>query len=90
MKSKRRDIEGRDIVGRDSKRRVTPELIDFHIKRAHRLRKESFRNTGRAIAAWLVNCRMGRAKRLGKNFFPEFDLLDSRSLYDSFHDESQL
>lgn len=72
MKSKRRDIEGRDIVGRDivgrdSKRRVTPELIDFHIKRAHRLRKESFRNTGRAIAAWLVNCRMGRAKRLGKN-----------------------
>ena len=33
---------------------------------------------------------MGFAARLGKNFFPEFDLLDSRSLYDSFHDESQL
>ena len=62
MKSKRRDIERRDIVGRDTKPRVTPELIDFHIKRAHALRKESFRNTGRAIAAWLVNCRMGRAR----------------------------
>ena len=36
----------RDIAGRDTKPRVTPELIDFHIKRAHALRKEAFATRG--------------------------------------------
>ena len=42
---------------------VTPELLDFHIKRAHAMREEAFRDMGRAIMAWLVSCRMGRAER---------------------------
>jgi hypothetical protein len=48
---------------REASRRVSPDLLDFYIKRAHALREEAFRDTGRAIAAWLVNRRMGRAKR---------------------------
>ena len=44
---------------RDSSRRVTPELIDFHIKRAHQLRVDFYRDMWRAIAALLV-----RLKRL--------------------------
>jgi hypothetical protein len=44
---------------RDSPRRVTPELIDFHIKRAHQLRVEAWRDMWRAIGALLV-----RLKRL--------------------------
>jgi hypothetical protein len=49
----------RDIAVCDTKRRVTPELIDFHIKRAHRLRSEAWRDMWRAIGALLV-----RLKRL--------------------------
>ena len=44
---------------RDSSRRVTPELLDFHIKRAHQLRAEAYRDMWRAIGALLV-----RLKRL--------------------------
>ena len=47
-------------VRRDTSRRVTPELIDFHIERAHQLRVEAYRNMWRAIAALLI-----RLKRLG-------------------------
>jgi hypothetical protein len=39
---------------RDISRRITPDLLDFYIKRAHALREERFRNAGRAIAARLV------------------------------------
>jgi hypothetical protein len=46
-------------VRRDTVRRVTPQLIDFHIKRAHQLRVESYRNMWRAIGALLI-----RLKRL--------------------------
>ena len=59
----RRDIERRDIEGRDNTRRVTPELLDLHIKRAHAMREETFRDMGRAIMAWFVSCGMGRSKR---------------------------
>jgi hypothetical protein len=44
---------------RDASRRITPDLLDFYIKRAHALREECYRDIGRAIAAWLV-----RLKRL--------------------------
>ena len=54
MKPKRRDIERRDTT-----RRVTPELLDFHIKRAHQLRADFYRNMWRAIGVLLV-----RLKRL--------------------------
>ena len=46
-------------VRRDTSRRVTPELIDFRIKRAHQLRIEAYRDMWRAIGALLV-----RLKRL--------------------------
>jgi hypothetical protein len=39
--------------------RVTPDLLDFHIKRAHALREECFRDMWRATAALLL-----RLKRL--------------------------
>jgi hypothetical protein len=42
---------------RDTSRRVTPDLLDFYIKRAHALREEWYRDIGRAIAAWFVSCR---------------------------------
>lgn len=54
MKPKRRDIDRRDTT-----RRVTPELLDFHTKRAHQLRIEAWRDMWRAIGALLV-----RLKRL--------------------------
>jgi hypothetical protein len=44
---------------RDTSRRVTPDLLDFHIKRAHQLRAESCRNMWRAVGALLI-----RLKRL--------------------------
>ena len=44
---------------RDPAPRITPELLDFHIKRAHALREECIRDAARAIAALLV-----RLKRL--------------------------
>lgn len=64
MKPRRRDIESRDNIRRDierhdTTRRVTPELLDFHIKRAHQLRIEAWRDMWRAIGALLV-----RLKRL--------------------------
>jgi hypothetical protein len=43
---------------RDASRRITPDLLDFYIRRAHALREEFFRDMGRAIVAWLVS-RMG-------------------------------
>ena len=44
-------------VRRDTSRRVTPELIDFHIKRAHQLRIEAYRRLWRAIGALLVRLK---------------------------------
>jgi len=38
--------------------RITPDLLEFYIRRAHALREEFFRDMGRAIMAWLVS-RMG-------------------------------
>ena len=35
---------------RDASRRITPDLLHFHIKRAHALREECYRDIGRAIA----------------------------------------
>jgi hypothetical protein len=43
---------------REASRRITPDLLDFYIKRAHALREECFRDIGRAIVAWLAS-RMG-------------------------------
>lgn len=59
MKPICRDNIRRDIHRRDTTRRVTPELLDFHIKRAHQLRIEAWRDMWRAIGALLV-----RLKRL--------------------------
>ena len=42
---------------RDSPRRVTPQLIDFHIARAHHLRTETYRNMGRALWALLIKLK---------------------------------
>jgi hypothetical protein len=39
---------------RDAARRVTPELLDFHIKRAHQLRAEAWRNMWRGLWRYLV------------------------------------
>jgi hypothetical protein len=44
---------------RDTSRRITPDLLDFYIKRAHALREEYFRDMWRATAALLL-----RLKRL--------------------------
>lgn len=44
---------------RDSQRRVTPALIDFHIAQARELRRQAYRDVGRALWALLV-----RLKRL--------------------------
>jgi hypothetical protein len=38
---------------RDEPRRVTPELLAFHKKRAHRLRDEAWRDLWRAVWASL-------------------------------------
>jgi hypothetical protein len=46
-------------VRRDSSLRVTPDVLDFHIKRAHQIRAEFYRDMWRTIAALLV-----RLKRL--------------------------
>ena len=46
-------------VRRDSSRRVTPDVLDFHIKRAHQLRAEFYRDMRRAMGALLI-----RLKRL--------------------------
>ena len=48
---------GRDIKRRDTPRRVTPELIDFHIKRAHQLRIDACRDVWRTVGEWLVRLR---------------------------------
>ena len=37
-----------------SSRRITPALLDFHIKRAHELRAEYYREMWRAIWARLI------------------------------------
>jgi hypothetical protein len=44
---------------RDTPRRVTPDLLDFHIARAGQLRTEAWRNMWRALWRLLV-----RLKRL--------------------------
>jgi hypothetical protein len=46
-------------VRRDTSRRVTPDIIDFHVRLAHQLRIEAYRNMGRAIWALVI-----RLKRL--------------------------
>jgi hypothetical protein len=50
---------------RDRPRRVTPDILDFHIKRAHQLRVEAWRNMWRAIGALLVRLkRRDRPRRV--------------------------
>lgn len=44
--------------GRDTPRYVTPDLIEFHRKRAHDLRVEYYRNFWRAV--WASLMRIGR------------------------------
>jgi hypothetical protein len=39
---------------REPARRITPELLDFHVRRAHAMRQQCFRDVWRAIGAWLV------------------------------------
>jgi hypothetical protein len=43
---------------RDTSRRVTPELIDFHVKRARQLRVEAWRNMWRGL--WRLLLRLKR------------------------------
>jgi hypothetical protein len=38
-----------------SSRRVTSDLIDFHIKRGHQLRIEFYRKMWRAVWNWLIS-----------------------------------
>src|SRR6185369_12130691 len=42
---------------RDNSRRVTPDILDFHIKRAHQLRVEAWRNMWRGLWRLLVRLR---------------------------------
>ena len=42
---------------RDSPRRITPDLLDFYIRRAHALREQWYRNMWQAIWSWLVGRR---------------------------------
>src|SRR4051794_9808545 len=39
---------------RDTSRRITPDLLDFYIKRAHALREEWYRDMWHAIWSWLT------------------------------------
>ena len=39
---------------RDDARRITPDLLDFYIKRAHALREEWYRDMWHAIWSWLM------------------------------------
>jgi hypothetical protein len=41
-------------VRRDPSRRITPDLLDFYIKRAHALREEWYRDMWHAIWSWLT------------------------------------
>jgi hypothetical protein len=45
---------------RDTSRRVTPDVLDFHIKRAHQLRVEAWRDMWRGLWSLLI-----KLKRLG-------------------------
>ena len=47
---------------RDSSRRVTPDVLDFHIKRAHQLRAEFYRGMWLALLVRLK--RLVKLKRL--------------------------
>jgi hypothetical protein len=42
---------------RDNSRRVTPDILDFHIKRAHQLRVEAWRGMWRGLSRLLVRLR---------------------------------
>ena len=42
---------------RDTPRRVTPELIDFHTKRAHQLRVEVWRDMWRGLRRLLLKLK---------------------------------
>jgi hypothetical protein len=42
---------------RDTSRRVTPDVLDFHIKRAHQLRAAFYRDMWRAIGALLIKLK---------------------------------
>ncbi|MBR1228415.1 MULTISPECIES: RSP_7527 family protein [unclassified Bradyrhizobium] len=39
---------------RDTPRRVTPDLLDFYIKRAHQLREDAWRDMWRGLWALLT------------------------------------
>lgn len=38
---------------RDNSRRITPALLDFHIKRAHALREQFYRDMMRGLWGWM-------------------------------------
>jgi hypothetical protein len=40
-------------VRRDAARRVTPDLLDFYIKRAHALREQWYRDMWHGLWTWL-------------------------------------
>jgi hypothetical protein len=44
---------------RDQPRRITPELMAFHKRRAHELRAEACRNVARALWALLIKPSAG-------------------------------
>jgi len=39
---------------RNDGRRITPELMAYHKRRAHELRAEAYRSMTRALWAWLI------------------------------------
>ncbi|WP_165421341.1 RSP_7527 family protein [Bradyrhizobium sp. Leo170] len=45
---------------RDPPRRVTPELLAFHVKQAHALRAEAYRDMMRALWDWLMKALRGQ------------------------------
>jgi hypothetical protein len=42
---------------RDTSRRITSDILDFYIKRAHALREEWFRDMWHATWSWLIGPR---------------------------------
>jgi hypothetical protein len=42
---------------RDNSRRVTPDILDFHIKRAHQLRVEAWRDMWRGLWRLLIKLK---------------------------------
>jgi hypothetical protein len=45
------------VERRDTSRRITPDLLDFYIRRAHALREQWYRDMWRAMWSWLTSPR---------------------------------